>query len=151
MDTGAVAIIVASLGLAGSAIGGWWTWTRDRRKIDVDATTAAHASTLAATESSVALALKLRDEMAEERAEDRKEVTAMRDRVEVLEDDMSKLRVALDEERAHSRAQDRALAHMQDILRRWVEWGRDLHERWHVIRTYEHPPPLPPGVDTDNH
>lgn len=143
------AIVVAVLSLVGTLTLGVLAWLRDRHKTELDAEAAAVAQAALHEESSVAIALKLRNEAMEERAAIRKEtrtqIDTLRTEIDALRTEVGELKAALIAEQRHSKLQDVALSRIRMERDAWTAWHADeLTARWEQHRARSTPPPGPP-------
>lgn len=122
--------LLAAVAVIGTAVTGFLIYRKDKRKDDVDADTVQKTTELAADESSVTQALRLRDEALEERREAKAEAIKAKAEADRL--------VGAAEKRINERIDG-----VETELRRWRDWAFDIHTRWNYHRTQNEPPPFP--------
>lgn len=136
---------LASAAILGTALVAFLNFTKDKKKVDVDADTTKAATEIAIDESSVKQALQLRNEALEER---RQAKIDAQEEVEKARREADR-RIELAKRDLNSRI-DRVLARVETVEEQlsrtrnvWRSWAEDLHDRWETHRQNSFPPALP--------
>lgn len=131
----------ASAALIITAIVGYFNFRKDKKKVDVDAKTAVESTAVAAKESSVRLALQLRDDAFAERKVIKEEFEAFK---KSSSEELEKHQQESDRKFAYFQRQiDNFRAELSSTEDTWRNWAFDLHHRWDHHRQNPFPPRLP--------